>query len=1254
MKRPVQVAIFSVSGTHQITHQTSFHSQATKYRHIGPNHLLDVCSRLPILLEQDQSLLPTVLGLVSLTGSGRQNLLRTSERVTGPRSITEYCTRLHGAPLFDVVNRNNTHSITNVLFGRQSSGPIIRRQAIQSSFYSKVALLRQTLGHLSAVYCVLFDRTGKYIVTVRISVVLCWFIQASFSNFQGADDLLVKLWSAIDGRLLTTFRGASAEITDIAINLENTMLAAGSLDRVLRVWDLQTASVLAVLCAHNGMITSVNFCPSPRSDHKYLVTTSTDGSVAFWQYSQPRGQKPVFQQKPTQYHEKLRPGQAQMICASFSPGGYFLAAGSADHHVRVYIMAEDGPKRILEIESHTDTVDSIQWAHSGLKFVSGSKDGTALLWRFETQQWKFEKLNMTDRTAKCPPSEGVVDPKKGLKVTMVSWDRSDSWIVTAVNDHTIKVWNSKTAKLHSVLRGHTDELYVLESHPKDPHVLLSAGHDGQLFLWDICRGEKLASFINTIEGQGHGGIFDAKWSPDGTIIAATDSHGHILMFGFGTGHPRLKEMPKELFFHTDYRPLIRDSNYYVLDEQTQLVPHLMPPPFLVDVDGNPYPPKIQKLVPGRENCPSDQLIPDIIGESFEPEGARSEIDLLIEALANRQNNQNVPEPPNVEQQRQRSVSINRVIQPPAARPQLSQQPPPKVKYLRRMYVRPLKHAKFNMMKQVVYQAGVEEMDGYRREMKKRPLMITTGNPLSALNGPPKRTARGGRKRRLPGDATDANGASGSHYNTTNTNNRTTTPRVATERPRRHIEEDDDALSSSETSNSSDSTAVEEDLDLSGSSSSDSDSSEYSDWIDVEDQQKLQPPKRSKRKPVERRTFSPADSDGNAAKKQGPNGVKKIPLLPNGEIPEEYKPPEWLSEVIPKKAPYYPQMGDEVVYLRQGHERYFEFVDNKKVYTLSGKFEPWSQLELRDHEFCKVIGIKYEIRPPRLCCLKLALMTDDGNMTGKHFTIKYHDIPDVLDFIVLKQTFDTAISRNWGPNDRFRCMIDDKWWIGQIESHKALNDDFPDSLFMCFRVRWDNSEQELMSPWDMEPVDDERLPSNHGGSVQVLPEEIQATLYRPSKEEWPRGDREASCRRIVHGLEQAMGLAIADPFMTPVDLSSYPSYAFVVEYPIDLSTIKARFENHFYRRITSAQFDVRYLATNAEKFNEKHSVIVKNARIITDLCLKILRDHNDVDVPAVYRQFADAYVSSASEDETQPGPSTSRGGPSTSRANGSRR
>lgn len=259
---------------------------------------------------------------------------------------------------------------------------------------------------------------------------------------------------------------------------------------------------------------------------------------------------------------------------------------------------------------------------------------------------------MSTRLPGMQDSDSESENKK-LKVTMVAWLCSDEFVCTAVNDHSLKVWVSSTGKLYRVLTGHMDEIYVLESHPKDPKVLLSAGHDGRIFIWDIITGSVLAKFLNDIEDQGHGAVFDAKWSPDGNSFAATDSHGHILTFGFGTGHGRLKILPKELFFHTDYRPLVRDANHTVLDEQTQTAPNLMPPPFLVDIDGNPYPPNLQRLVPGRESCKVDQLIPNIaisasgvqeVIEGLPSEPPRSGIDRMIAALAHRQYGGDAPGP----------------------------------------------------------------------------------------------------------------------------------------------------------------------------------------------------------------------------------------------------------------------------------------------------------------------------------------------------------------------------------------------------------------------------------------------------------------------------------------------------------------------------------------------------------------------------------------------------------------------------------
>lgn len=67
----------------------------------------------------------------------------------------------------------------------------------------------------------------------------------------------MKIWATDDGRLLATLRGHAAEISDMAVNYENTMIAAGSCDKMIRVWCLRTCAPLAVLQGHSASITSL-------------------------------------------------------------------------------------------------------------------------------------------------------------------------------------------------------------------------------------------------------------------------------------------------------------------------------------------------------------------------------------------------------------------------------------------------------------------------------------------------------------------------------------------------------------------------------------------------------------------------------------------------------------------------------------------------------------------------------------------------------------------------------------------------------------------------------------------------------------------------------------------------------------------------------------------------------------------------------------------------------------------------------------
>ena len=73
-----------------------------------------------------------------------------------------------------------------------------------------------------------------------------------------------------------------------------------------------------------------------------------------------------------------------------------------------------------------------------------------------------------------------------------------------------------------------------------------------------------------------------------------------------------------------------------------------------------------------------------------------------------------------------------------------------------------------------------------------------------------------------------------------------------------------------------------------------------------------------------------------------------------EVPAEFRPPEWLTTSVPSKAPYFPQMGDEVVYFKQGHQLYLDAVKATKAYSIQHTFLP-----AQKHPSLKVGGkLKY--------------------------------------------------------------------------------------------------------------------------------------------------------------------------------------------------------------------------------------------------------------------------------------------------------
>lgn len=1289
-------------------HHRSYEDLVSLYRHVAKDHLKQLCLRLgPLLDEKFGSTVPCAR---SLLGAGNHSLLRKEHSRPTAWGLSSCSVRRHGASQMLPHNVSMPPGLVRAITGREITGAASggSRSCPPASLYRQVALQARVLGHLSAVYCVGFDRTGKY-------------------AFTGADDNLIKIWSTRSGRLLATLRGHSGEIADMAVSFDNSMLATGSCDHTVRVWCLHTTATLAVLRGHSSSVTSLQFCPMNRGDGRYLLSTGADGNVCFWRYVTSSGRRPAFDEKPLKFVEKSRAGM-QMLCSSFSPGGVFLATGNTDHVVRMYSLHGPAPSKIGELEAHTDIVDSIQYSNYGTRFVSGSKDGTARIWRHSSgSHWVHivlpvgTKLPEPASSSVLAPSASCRDNKASLnklKVTMVCWSLDDRYVMTAVSDYSVKLWDSRSGQLMRVLLGHEDEVYVVEYSPVNPGIMLTAGHDGRVILWDIHKGQTVKTFFNEIQGQGYGAVYDCKFAPDGQSIAATDSHGHLLHFSF-TRNEHLEKLPTEMFFHTDYRPLIRDANDYVLDEQTQQPPHLMPPPFLVNIDGVPLAPQYQRLVPGRERCSIAQLVPQM-GETAsgdrevldqpvipEPLAATGEPEVGDGGDAGDQLGARIAALQREQDQRRGSAAdlgggsgAAGDLAPPGGlglpaglrrRDRMPSLSSPRIR--RNNEVEGVRQAVGNVprshrateseLSAKRLRVVVERLDASTLDLSETErTAFTEHEMLEAVSSAKQKQLQAAHEQAgLPYMSLRKKGTGRAQLNhgyrtraarqqQRQTENEVSSRNRLATRALYDTEDDEDydgVIEEVVEDNEAENTAMvtgppssDEEQWSDGDSSSSSESSDYSDWA-PDGQSNLQPPTRLSQRQTRRRQLSttsddekeaghggevPADEQSRAevegrsrtsrgkkkaSSRAGPSKARRAKnRLPSAdgsqepvhELPEAFRLPDWLTNTLPRRSPYFPQMGDEVIYFRQGHALYLEAVRRTSVYSLnSDKNQPWHKNpQLREQELMKVVGIKYDVKPPRLCCVKLAYMDPvSKRLTGDSVTVKYHDMPDVIDFIVLKQFYDQAVGRDWKVGDRFRAVIDDQWWIGVIRTHEPLSPEFPDSFYQCFVVEWENKETERMSPWDLEPLAARRgtTPSN---GVALTVAELQQLQYSPSDSEWPDIGRDEECRRIAQCMERIMEYGVAEPFAAPVDFSVFPLYAMTIGYPIDLSTIKARLDNKFYRRVNAIQFDVRNIESNAREFNEPHAPIVRAAELVTELCLRIIGDIGLTDPRAAYSEL----------------------------------
>ena len=166
-----------------------------------------------------------------------------------------------------------------------------------------------------------------------------------------------------------------AGVTSVAISPNGCFVAAGSLDTVVRIWDVATGNLVERLKGHRDSVYSVAFTP----DGKGLVSGSLDKTLKYWDVSA------LVSSKGRKENGALGPGSSGALVkrdgpGSVGPGGPGgPGVGGASGDLK-------GSQCTMNFTGHKDYVLSVAVSHDGNYVVSGSKDRCVQFWDARSAQ----------------------------------------------------------------------------------------------------------------------------------------------------------------------------------------------------------------------------------------------------------------------------------------------------------------------------------------------------------------------------------------------------------------------------------------------------------------------------------------------------------------------------------------------------------------------------------------------------------------------------------------------------------------------------------------------------------------------------------------------------------------------------------------------------------------------------------------------------------------------------------------------------
>jgi RNA polymerase sigma factor (sigma-70 family) len=292
------------------------------------------------------------------------------------------------------------------------------------------------------------------------------------------------------------------QVMALAYSSDGKVLASGSMDEAIHLWDAKTGRLLRTLRGHEAWVISVFFTP----DNRQLISWGRDQTARVWDVA--TGKQLRRWKTPDGWKQAL------------SPDGTTLAGPGAGSIV-LWDVATGDKVRELSFEGGGDPDCELAFSPDGKLLASG----VSALRLFDVARGKQLQAFGSDQHIKS-----------------VAFSPDGKTLAVGRYGQRVALWDTTTFKELRQLDGDRYGFRQTVAFAPDGKTLAARGH-GTVALWDPATGKKLHDLPGTLDQ-----VLSMTFSPDGKTVAVGNLDSMIHRYDAATG----KELPASAGGHRDW------------------------------------------------------------------------------------------------------------------------------------------------------------------------------------------------------------------------------------------------------------------------------------------------------------------------------------------------------------------------------------------------------------------------------------------------------------------------------------------------------------------------------------------------------------------------------------------------------------------------------------------------------------------------------------------------------------------------------